>query len=377
MRKMSPTTELSAFQITPSTAAVELPAPYPPHTTFPLSLSPSKPDTPLPDLLSEIHRLSSTGAIHTLLASHGGAIHFRNLPLRSAAAFSHFAHAFGWTPHETIGNPVRRTTLAPNVATANEGPPTLPIYPHNEFALSPHHPAYVLFYCLAAPTAGGETPINNSLVLHEQLRARHPEFFEELDKRGGVQYQLFYPDDRGREAAAAAAKSPGSGVLQAWGAHVRDTDDVATARRKVEAEIKRLPTATWAWEEKKDRGGDDDDDSKALGDLRVWQRLPAVRPHPRTGQPSFFNNAVSRFLNAERAGTLMPPHLVREEEGGDGDDHPPPPIYGRGRYQPPAFYGDGGVIPREYFDSAVRFIEETRALVKWAEGDVLLLDVSV
>ncbi|KAL0253471.1 hypothetical protein SLS55_010450 [Diplodia seriata] len=362
---MSSTTELSAFQITPSTAAVELPAPYPPHTTFPLSLSPSKPDTPLPDLLSEIQRLSSSGAIHTLLAAHGGAIHFRNLPLRSADAFSLFAHAFGWTPHETIGNPVRRTSLAPNVATANEGPPTLPIYPHNEFGLSPHHPAYVLFYCSAAPSTGGETPINNALVLHEQLRARHPEFFEELDKRGGVQYQLFYPDDDD------AAASPGSSVRQAWGARVRDTDDVATARGKVEAEIARLPTATWAWENR----GDGAEGEKALGDLRVWQRLPAVRPHPRTGQLSFFNNAVSRFLNAERAGTLLPPHLVREEEGGDGDDHPP--IYGRGRYQPPAFYGDGGLIPREYFDSAVRFIEETRALVKWAEGDVLLLDVSV
>jgi len=34
-----------------------------------------------------------------------------------------------------------------------------------------------------------------------------------------------------------------------------------------------------------------------------------VRDHPRTGEPAFFNNAVSRFLNALNNDTLLPPHL--------------------------------------------------------------------
>jgi hypothetical protein len=39
-------------------------------------------------------------------------------------------------------------------------------------------------------------------------------------------------------------------------------------------------------------------------------------------------------------------------------------------------YGDGSLIPREYLDSAVDFITQTRAMVTWKKGDVILIDVS-
>lgn len=140
-------------------------------------------------------------------------------------------------------------------------------------------------------------------------------------------------------------------MLQAYGPTVLDSDDTETARQKIEAEIRRLPTATWAWE--------DQDEKNPLGNLRVWQVLPgtsrpsrysqvafgtltgaAVREHEQTGRPAFFNNVVSRFLNAVDADTLQPPHLNAS-----------------GEYQPPAFYGDGSLIPREYLDSAVEIIK--------------------
>ncbi|EKG10559.1 hypothetical protein MPH_12417 [Macrophomina phaseolina MS6] len=339
---MGSSTGFSAFQITSFAPAVNLPEPYTKNTTFPLALAPSNPGIPLSDLISEIAHLSQSGQIRCLLNTHG-AIYFKDLHLRSASDFSQFAHAFGYAPHEDIGNPVRRTALAPNVATANEGPKTQPIHPHNEFGLSPHHPAYVFFYCAAAPISGGETPLNSSVALLHHLQRKHPAFIAETERRG-VAYTLFYPNaPRDRTA------SPGTSVLQAWGAHVLDSDDAETARRKVEAEVRRLPTATWAWE---NRSADN-----ALGDLRAWQRLPAVRTHPSTGERAFFNNAVSRFLNAVAAGTLEAPHINAE-----------------GAYQPPAFYGDGEIIPSEYFDAAVEFIRETRALVPWREGGVVLLD---
>ncbi|KAF2790236.1 hypothetical protein K505DRAFT_282995, partial [Melanomma pulvis-pyrius CBS 109.77] len=133
--------------------SVDLQPPYPPHTTFPLSLSPSSPSIPISTLVSSIQRLSSSGSIRNLLSRHG-AIYFQDLRLDSASEFSDFANAFGWAPHEDIGNPVRRTILAKNVATANEGPNTQPVYPHKEFGLSPHYPAYVFFFCLSAPETG-------------------------------------------------------------------------------------------------------------------------------------------------------------------------------------------------------------------------------
>jgi hypothetical protein len=330
------------FQTTAYCPSVQLQAPYPPNTTFPLSLSPVDSSVPLSKLVSSIQNLTSTGTIRNLLTKHG-AIYFKDLNLKDASEFSQFAYAFGWTPHEDIGNPVRRTVLAKNVATANEGPNTQPVYPHNEFGLSPHYPAYVFFYCISAPETGGETPINNSIVLYHRLKERHPEFIKEIEERG-VKYQLFFVN-----TSRTQTESPGNSVLQAYGQHVLESDDTNTARTKIEKEIRRLPTAEWKWENQSNEN--------ELGDLRIWQRLPAVRKHPITGEKAFFNNAVSRFLNAIDGGTLESPHLSNE-----------------GKYQPPAFYGDGGLIPRRYFESAVEIIKETRALVTWKKGDVVLLD---
>jgi hypothetical protein len=141
------------FKPTKYGLSVNLPAPYPENITFPLVLSPSSPHTSINDTISTIKTLSHTGTIRSLLTQHG-AIYFSGLGLSTAEEFSQFASAFGWKPHEDIGNPVRRAVNAFNVATANEGPNTDPVYPHNEFGLSPHYPAYVLFYCFSAPETG-------------------------------------------------------------------------------------------------------------------------------------------------------------------------------------------------------------------------------
>ncbi|KAH7110062.1 hypothetical protein B0J11DRAFT_512602 [Dendryphion nanum] len=330
------------FQTARYAPAVQLPEPFPRNTTFPLSLKPSSSNASLPEKIEDIKRLVQSGQIRTLLNAHGG-IYFQDLNLQNADEFSQFAHAFGYVPHEDIGNPVRRTVLAKNVATANEGPNTKPVYPHNEFGLSPHYPAYVFFYCHSAPTAGGETPINNSAILYQKLKAIHPEFIDALQAKG-VKYQLFFVNGSRDQTS-----SPGTTVLQAYGSKVLDTDDTETARQKIETEIQRLPTASWQWENQSE--------SNLLGDLRIWQHLPAIRHHPLTGETAFFNNIVSRFLNAVDAGTLLPPHINRD-----------------GHYQPPAFYGDDGLIPQQYFETAVKIIHETRALVSWTRGDVVLLD---
>ncbi|KAK2599583.1 hypothetical protein N8I77_011324 [Diaporthe amygdali] len=248
-----------AFQPTPYGPSVKLPDPYPENTDFPLSLASSEPNADVSELVSEAKELSSSGKLRRLLDQHG-AIYFQGLGLKNAEEFSQFAHAFGWTPHEDIGNPVRRVIHARNVATANEGPNTQPVYPHNEFGLSPHYPAYVFFYCLSPPTTGGETPINNSVVLYRRLKDRHPEFIKEVERKG-VKYQLFY-ENATRDQTSSARNS----VLQAYGGKVLQGDDSETARAKIEAEIRRLPTATWEWENQSE--------SNKLGDLRVWQHLP-------------------------------------------------------------------------------------------------------
>jgi len=56
---------------------------------------------------------------------------------------------------------------------------------------------------------------------------------------------------------------------------------------------------------------------------------------------------------------LSPPHL-----GTDGAYHPVP------------LYGDGSPINLEHLDKAANIVNETRSLIKWEDGDVLILDVS-
>ncbi|KAL9078947.1 MAG: hypothetical protein Q9157_002131 [Trypethelium eluteriae] len=257
--------------------SMHLPAPYELGTEFPLALSPTLLPTRLSELVAAVKKLSASGVVRVLLTKHG-AIYFRDVGVQTAADFSQFAAAFGWPAHEDIGNPVRRTVLAPNVATANEGPNTQPIYPHNEFGLSPHYPQYVLFYCAGAPEQGGETPINSSIVLYERLKETVPEFLNALeakpgtqyhnaDTKQGVKYQLFYPK-KPRDNVS----SPGTSVLQSYGKKILDSDGVEDRRAKIEKEIKRLPTATWQWENQSE--------SNQLGDLRVWQRLPGMLQNP-------------------------------------------------------------------------------------------------
>ncbi|KAK4175399.1 hypothetical protein QBC36DRAFT_189943 [Triangularia setosa] len=273
--------------------SVDLPAPYPPCFQFPYSLTRTDQDSSIDDVVSEIKNLTASSEIRSLLNQHG-AVYFQNLNLKSADEFSQFAHAFGFVPHEDIGNPVRRTILAPNVATANEGPNTMPVFPHNEFGLSPHFPSYVFFYCAEAPETGGETPLNPSTPLLHHLTTHHPEFISRL-RQLGLKYQLFHPS-----GPRSQTSSPGTTVLQAYGQHVLDSDPVDVARAKIETEIRRLPTAKWEWV--------NISPENELGDLRVWQLLPGIRTHPHTGEEVFFNNCVSRFLNAAREGTLEAPY---------------------------------------------------------------------
>jgi len=129
----------------------------------------------------------------------------------------------------------------------------------------------------------GETPINHSVTLYVHLKEKHPEFVEELEKKVGafcakcprlgsgadknqnIKYQLFHTNGPRDQTG-----SPGTTVLQAYGQHVLDDDDTETARRKIEAEISRLPGTTWKWENQSE--------VNQLGDLRVFRVLPGKLP---------------------------------------------------------------------------------------------------
>lgn len=102
---------------------------------FPLVITPKAPDSEgsKDAILREISRLAAqpddlsvTSPLRRLLDAHGGAIHFRNLPLGSTQDFSDFITVlvgtgpYGWKPHIHKGSEVPRKPLAEHVITADE-----------------------------------------------------------------------------------------------------------------------------------------------------------------------------------------------------------------------------------------------------------------
>lgn len=205
---------------------------FPEDHTFPLALQVKPTWKPsISDAISTLSNLSKSGELFSLIQQHGGAALIRGLPITTPDDYSRIAHAFNFAPHEEVGRPPIRTILAPNVKTANEGPPELPIWPHNEYGWSTHNPAWLTFSCLSVAETGGATPVISSVGLAHKLKREAPEFYRELEEKG-VRYLYRY----GREQVQSTT---GASVFAAYGQHVEEGDDEATIRRKIEEEVRR------------------------------------------------------------------------------------------------------------------------------------------
>ncbi|GAA5926638.1 uncharacterized protein JCM15063_000328 [Sporobolomyces koalae] len=305
---------------------------------FPLALQAKDHDiVTLDDFVRAVEDLADRDEIIPLLNRNGGAILFRGTHAVSPDDFSRVAHAFKiGTYHEELGNPVIRTLLAKNVATANEGPSTHHVRMHNEFGWSSHYPAFLFFFCRSAAESGGETPINNGAEMFQRLQAEVPQFVTDLAERG-ISYVYQY------QVEANPNSNLGNSIARAYpGANLLDSDDEATKRKKIEAEVQRH-SSEWKW-------GED-------GSLSVTHRLSSIRRHSYSNIPVYFGNLSSMFHKAKDQNALEEPF-----KGDDGAFHHVPT------------YGDGTKIPREYLEKTLELIEELRVLIPWQQGDVLLLD---
>ncbi|KAK7716730.1 hypothetical protein SLS64_002435 [Diaporthe eres] len=306
-----------------------------PSAEFPLALRPVNGWNPsLQESVEAIGRLSSSGELKRLIQRHGGALIIKGLPIRTPDDYSKVAHAFGFVAHEEVGRPPIRTVLARNVKTANEGPPDLPIWPHNEYGWSTIHPDWISFSALVIPESGGETPITSGLGLARSLQEQAPEFVEKLRKLG-VKYVYRY-------GVETITSTTGASFIDAYGQDVKPDDDETTVRRKVEGQVRRH-SHDFEWH----------DD----GSLSVTHVVPIIRKHEDYGFITWFGNLTSAWGRSRHHGATQPPY-----RGDDGSYHPPP------------LYGDGSVIEGKYLDLALSIAEASQVLVKWEQGDVVLLD---
>ncbi|OJD16259.1 hypothetical protein AJ78_03550 [Emergomyces pasteurianus Ep9510] len=316
----------------PSSNQRALGQPHPENTVIPLALRPStqdKANTSLDAVVETVKFLQAQkgGILTEKLARHGTLL-FRGLPIQNAEDFSRFAHAFGYKPHEIIGIVVDRPLLAPNVAPANEAPKEVLIYNHNESPQVPHAPEYIFFYGHRAPKTGGESPIASSVELFHRAQQEIPEFIAELAEKG-ILSKVTYKFDKQFEG--------GSTLRQAFGKEVKEGDDEATRRAKVEAQIARYGRGehtTWEWT----------DDGVVL-----THRLPSIRTQANTNLPTLFTGLAAYYKNAQ-ANSSSRKNVTQQ------------------------FFGDGTPIAEKYLAHLAKITDEIRVLHKWQEGDVLVYD---
>ncbi|OCK72780.1 Clavaminate synthase-like protein [Lepidopterella palustris CBS 459.81] len=326
----SPSLAFETF-ILPSSNQRVLGPPHQGDTVIPLALRPSTHDDIQVDLDTVIESIKSLqaqdGILTKKLARHGTLL-FRGLPIYNAEDFSKFAHAFGYKPHEIIGIVVDRPFLAPNVAPANEAPKEVLIYNHNESPQVPHAPEYIFLYSYRAPAKGGEAPISSSLELFYRARQEIPEFITELAEKGILSRVIYKVDKQ---------YAGGSTLKQAFGKEIRDGDDEATRRAKIEAQIARYRRGkhtTWEW----------------TGDgLVLTHRLPAIRTQPDTMLPTLFTGLAAYYKNAQ-VNTGARKNVTQQ------------------------LFGDGTPIPEKFLAHLAKITDEIRVLHKWQQGDVLVYD---
>lgn len=285
--------------------------------------------------IEKLRSLTESGELPSLIRRHGGAILFRGLPLKTPDDYSRVAHAFGFKHHIEVGRPPLRTVLAPNVKTANEGPPELPIWPHNEYGWSTINPAWLTFSALKLPQEGGSTPITSSIYIAHQLSKHAPGFLSDLLTKG-AKYTYRY-------TVNTLVSNTGTSIRGAYGEHVTDDDDEDTTRRKVETEVRRH-SERFEWHED--------------GSLSVTHVVPAIRIHSATGATVFFGNLTSAWGRSRHHGATRPPF-----RGDDGSYHPPPQ------------FGDGTPMDVEDLDLLLDIAEKGAVDVDWEQGDLVLLDV--
>ncbi|KAK1139081.1 hypothetical protein N8T08_001327 [Aspergillus melleus] len=353
-----------------------------PAIEFPLVLQPLREEVSKDEILSQTRALgaqpsdiSLQSPIRQLLNAHGGAIHFKRLPLKTADDFSDFMFALAgsgphaWNPHEHTGMEVLRRPQALNVLTANEGPPSHFIGWHNEYAVSPVHPHYLALFCKVAPGAGGETSVSNSIALYNRLEKDAPGFIDGC-KQMGVVYQIPH------NAEQVGGIVGGNGLYKdsAFGPKGDEKMPETEEGKRAMVERKILGLAH--------RGGwhkdiNKDDDTLPVwqrrgfdwtwqdnGDLEVVHRVPGIRQHPTLNKPAIFNALSTRYTNAVANDTFKPPFTFKKEDGSEGISIPPH-FAGLEKDEP---------IPREWLQQMDEWQHALESSIPREAGDVLLID---
>lgn len=254
-----------------------------------------------------------------------GALLFRDCPVGGPDDFRRIVEAAS-DPIDYIGGVSPRRRIENKVYEASYFPPYKELKPHNEMSNLTRWPDRICFCCLQPSGEGGETPLVDGRKVLRALRPETRERFERL----GIRYVFTFQ----------SARTPKPASIKGW-EEAFDTDD----RSRVEETCAELGQSS--------RWNPD-------GSLTTISIVPAVAPHPVTGERSWFNQVLVRNAGAISADADLRQHyewMLREQAA----------LYS-------CAYGDGeriGIPELQEVDAATTAAE---VLFPWQRGDVLVVD---
>ena len=213
------------------------------------------------------------------------------------------------TPRDTYGDRIYNATVYPADQRINL---------HNEGTYWITWARKIFFACAKNATTGGETPIGD---VHRVYRNIDPAVRAPFEEKG-VLYVRNY--------------NHGFGLT--W-QDVYQTEDKAEVERYC-----RANRIDFEWKEK-DR-------------LRTRQRRPAVRSHPDTGEPLWFNHGA--FFHVSALDPAMRAAFLAE--------------LGEAELPYNTYYGDGTPIDPAVVRHVLDAYEREKVVFRWQEGDVALYD---
>lgn len=242
-----------------------------------------------------------------------------------------------------------RNALTTYVHNASELPPYYPIPQHCEMSFVKKPPSRLVFACLVAPSANGETPLADFRAVLRDLDPTVRAKFERLGVRNVRNY-----------SGPSSPGSAGPWQLKPWHELFGTTD-----RARVEAIC-----------------AENDFDFRWLPDdrLRIVNVQPATRPHPMSGEPVWFNHSqvfhatqaageYARILRRQRSPRIAALALVARsltfvERRMRGEDE----------LAMNCTFGDGSPIADHEIEAVRTSIWKNLRTFAWKAGDLVLLD---
>ena len=265
-----------------------------------------------------------------------GAILFRGFSVRTAEDFRAVtARLFENGLGSYTGGASPRRQLLPGVFESTRLPQSLRMAQHNEMSYLPHPPTTIVFFCEVEPQQGGETPLADSREIYRQMPADLLRRFQEH----GVRYHRHM---------YGARRNPLFDALNRWLKVRRSWMETYSTTDRADVErISALQDGNAHWD--KEDG------------VRITTELPALRRHPETGEPLWFNH-VATFLVTPQSIGLARYLLYRL-------------VYFNPLRRPAhATFGNGAPISLGQLRAINAAIDRATVRFRWQQGDLLLLD---